>query len=374
MKQRLHVWQTYVSSAGIARFVVATILSILTAMQVRCDRTVGGCENCRRLGFVCSLSGNGDRGESASPSASSRTTLDRRRSRRACLQCREKKTKCSNQLPACHRCLQKKLHCTYVAGSRQSHSSSPGHLVSTGQDDLASSPEEERNETRIDPESSHHMSKVIVRQHIDAYFAFVAPIPCYGFIHRASFLHRWNQGRCNPRLLNTICGISARFMDTQQTIIASKEWMFEAEQGILRRLDSLVVSDVEALVLLALDHCMSRRFVKTLTSSCLAARMAYLMRLNHEIPRLPFLAREGRRRLIWAIFAFDTIYSSGRSELTSCSANTIHVQLPCHERAFEIDSAAITEPLRSIADVSMDRIGTTGFLVRILDVRDRIQR
>jgi hypothetical protein len=219
------------------------------------------------------------------------------------------------------------------------------------------------------------MSKSTTRQHIDAFFDFVAPIPCYSFIHRTSFLHRWQQDRCNPRLLKTMCGVSARFMNQHSSLTEADTWIHAAEKEILLRLDMLAVSDVEALILIALDHCMSRRFVKTLTSSCLAARMAYVMRLNHENTRLPFLAQESRRRLMWAIFVFDTIYSSGRNELTSCSDGTIHLQLPCNERAFELDSPSITEPLRCVpGSAPSTNIGTTAFLVRVLDIRDRIQR
>lgn len=226
-----------------------------------------------------------------------------------------------------------------------------------------------------DPYSFLRLSNADMRRHIDTFFEYVSPIPCYGFIHRASFLHKWHQGRCNPRLLKTICGISVRFMKQSPSNNDSAVWIDEAESAILQRLGSPTVSDIEALILIALDHCMSRRFVKTLTSSCLAARMAYIMRLNHENTKLSFLAQESRRRLMWAIFVFDTLYSSGRSELTSCSAGTIHLQLPCHERAFSLDTPSITETLRPPTHGSTSTsIGTTGFLIRILDIRDRIQR
>lgn len=229
--------------------------------------------------------------------------------------------------------------------------------------------------TLADQCSFLRLSNTDIRRHIDAFFEYVAPIPCYGFIHRASFLHKWHQGRCNPRLLKTICGISARFIPQSPSASDSAVWIDEAENAILQCLSGPTVSDIEALILIALDHCMSRRFVKTLTSSCLAARMAYIMRLNHENTKLSFLGQESRRRLMWAIFIFDTLYSSGRSELTSCSEKTIHLQLPCHERAFSLDIPSITEALRPLPQGSPgNSIGTTGFLIRILDIRDRIQR
>lgn len=176
------------------------------------------------------------------------------------------------------------------------------------------------------------------------------------------------------RLLKAICGLSARFLAPNGSLDEAVVWLHEAERDILQNLGNLAVSDVEALILIALDHCMSRRFVKMLTSTCLAARMAYVMRLNHENAKLAFLAQESRRRLMWSIYCFDSIYSSGRNELTSCTEGTIHLQLPCHERAFEIDDPCVTAPLRGHLNAQVSGIGTTGFLIRILDIRDRIQR
>jgi hypothetical protein len=49
------------------------------------------------------------------------------------------------------------------------------------------------------------------------------------------------------------------------------------------------------------------------------------------------IARESCHRLMWAVFAFNTVYSSGRVELTSCQQGTIHIQLPCREGVFSSD-------------------------------------
>jgi hypothetical protein len=220
------------------------------------------------------------------------------------------------------------------------------------------------------------LSKVVIRQHLDAYFEQVAPIPCYGFLHYASLIHKWQHGKCNPRLLKAICGVTARFLasDNSDGLIGPSCWIEEAEKEIMSHPDSLAVSDIEALMLIALEHGMARRFVRMLTSSCLAARMAYIMRLNHENPRLGSIARESRRRLMWAIFVFDTIYSSGRAELTSCQQGTIHIQLPCREGAFSSDIPVVTTGLREPSSECIGKLGTTAFLIRILDIRDRIQR
>lgn len=104
--------------------------------------------------------------------------------------------------------------------------------------------------------------------------------------------------------------------------MASK-WIEEAECLILSRAGEPTISDVEALVLISLDHVVSRRFTKTMVSTALTVRLAYMMRLNHEDGRLASLTQERRTRLMWCIFVFDKFFSSGRAEFTLCPKDTI---------------------------------------------------
>lgn len=81
--------------------------------QVRCDGTPGGCENCKRLHFECSLS------EAASADGRrSLTQLERRRVRRACIACRDRKSKCTGSYPSCVRCLRLGIDCQYPSAAR----------------------------------------------------------------------------------------------------------------------------------------------------------------------------------------------------------------------------------------------------------------
>lgn len=86
--------------------------------QVRCDGTAGGCENCRRLKFHCSFSvPDGlveEVGDGSTPRADpSHLRLEKRRVRRACIACRDKKTKCCGTQPSCRRCLHRGAVCQY---------------------------------------------------------------------------------------------------------------------------------------------------------------------------------------------------------------------------------------------------------------------
>lgn len=222
-------------------------------------------------------------------------------------------------------------------------------------------------------------NKALVRQCIEAFFEHVYPIPCYSYLHRPTFLRKWSQGFSEIRLLKAVCGLGARFIcnDQSEHQALLTDWMNAAETEVMGNLATFSVTDVETLQLVALDHCITRQFARMMIASGLAARLAYIMRLNCEDTKPPFVVRESRRRLMWSIFAFDTLYSSGRSELTSCARGTIRLQLPCSERHFFRDNPVTTESIqhdaRSDRTIS-DTIGTTAFLLRILDVRDRIQR
>ncbi|KZL64658.1 nitrate assimilation regulatory protein [Colletotrichum tofieldiae] len=219
-------------------------------------------------------------------------------------------------------------------------------------------------------------NKTIVKQHIDAFFDFVYPIPCYAFVHKATFCQSWAQGTHNPRLLKAMCGLTARYIasgDTERLQQATR-WIQETEMQLLVRLSEPSMSDIEALMLTTLDHIIARRFSKMLVSACLAARLAFMMRLNYDDSRLSFLTQERRRRLMWAIFTTETLYSSGRMEFTGCPKDTIHLQLPCNENSFTLDMPVTTEPLKPAGIPNASHLGLMAYNIRVLDIRDRIQR
>ncbi|KAK1987286.1 hypothetical protein LZ30DRAFT_580353 [Colletotrichum cereale] len=363
--------------------------------KVRCDGTAGGCENCRRLKFHCSFTTPGQwpgsRGPSAPNSDPSHPKLEKRRVRTACIQCREKKTKCCGTQPSCQRCSHRGVDCQYPELSKSSSSKT------LGSDFCGQSSTQMRCHTEecVEPKDSirnHDVSlvnspaplfnfelnsnKTIIKQHIDAFFDFVYPIPCYGFIHKATFCRSWAQESHNPRLLKAMCSVTARYIASGDVIRLQQatRWIHETEMQLLMRLGEPSMSDIEALILVTLDHIIMRRFSKMLVSACLAARLAFLMRLNYEDNRLTFLIRERRRRLMWAIVTMETLYSSGRSEFTSCPKAIIHLQLPCNENSFALDIPVTTEPLDPPGISNTSDLGLVAYNVRVLDIRDRIQK
>ncbi|KAH9210428.1 hypothetical protein DL95DRAFT_307997 [Leptodontidium sp. 2 PMI_412] len=319
--------------------------------KVRCDGTVEGCENCLRLGFTCSFSAQDAEARSiSSPQSQGRSpnsamTLERRRGRKACLTCHSQKAKCSGDIPRCERCLQRGIDCQYS-------SNSPSVPTEIGPD------------------------KGIVRQHIDAFFEYIYPIPGQSFLHRAIFLQNWSKGAHNPHLLQALCGATARFLatnDAQRQKAAS--WINEAEDQVLRMITEPSLSNIETLLIIIFDRLTSRKFGKVMALSALVVRFAFAMRLNYTDKKLTFVGQERRRRLMWSIFMSDTLLANGRADFTLVSAERIHLQLPCHERDFSFDIPVETELLKPTPGLdNQSNIGMMGFLIRILEIRVRIQK
>ncbi|RKK08692.1 hypothetical protein BFJ65_g16353 [Fusarium oxysporum f. sp. cepae] len=360
--------------------------------KVRCDGDPTGCNNCKRLKFNCSLL--------VTDSDNGIELLERRRVSRACIPCRDRKLKCSGRRPACSRCSDRGSPCHYPSAARaDSHDSgpSPRGEPSIAAGSTPSAPESNRHESQHSqaqrqlggqPSSGSMptpvqisqwdlgISKQTVKQHIDAYFDLIHPIPCYGFLHRATLLQSWSKNELNPCVLSAICGITSRFIDpgSSEHRAIAKRWIEDAESHLLRRVAQPRLSDIEAWLLVTLDHYLSQRVSKMLVSMALTSRLAYILRLNHEDPRQKFLVQERRRRLMWAIYIMDSLYSSGKTEFTACTPETLHIRLPCAEKSFSMDAPVITVPLYSSPHEDISNIGLLGYCIRVLDIRNRVQR
>ncbi|UPK92688.1 hypothetical protein LCI18_003623 [Fusarium solani-melongenae] len=350
--------------------------------KVRCDGDPRGCCNCKRLRFECSLV--------ASPADKDGLPelLERRRVWRACIRCRDRKLKCSGGLPACSRCAQRGVACQYPSSATAASIDVQGaiqpasfnaHSSASQQLQRQATPTPGSPQTTADAQSRAELGidRLVVKQHIDTFFEFIYPIPCYGFLHRASLLQAWSRGHLSPLVLRAICGLTARFIrpnDAKHATLARK-WIQETESELLSRLSQPRVSDIEAWLLVTFDQYLSRQFSKMLVSMSLASRLAYILRLNHENDRPSFLQQERHRRLMWSIFTTDTLYSSGKTEFTSCTTETLHIRLPCNEKSFSMDMPVSTGFLTSDADTSGEsNIGLLGYCLRVLDIRDRCQR
>lgn len=88
-------------------------------IQVKCDETPGGCNNCSRLNLPCPNSPayhhalQQQRDPEGNESLPTQAGLRRSRTYRSCRGCRTSKSRCSGERPTCLRCRQRGLECAY---------------------------------------------------------------------------------------------------------------------------------------------------------------------------------------------------------------------------------------------------------------------
>lgn len=179
-------------------------------------------------------------------------------------------------------------------------------------------------------------------------------------------------------LLKAGCAASIRFCDeVSEAKQLGLRLAQEAESFVLSKLATPSVVLVEILMVVISDAIASRQYIKVQVLVALAARLSYILKLNHENESLSVIARESRRRLMWAIFSLDKSYGCGIADLTLCHVDTISIQLPCNERAFRLGISGSTGSLRRTQGSTGDnpsQMGTQSYLLRLYDMQDRILR
>jgi hypothetical protein len=135
--------------------------------------------------------------------------------------------------------------------------------------------------------------------------------------------------------------------------------MDQVEEQLLTRLAEPSISVIETLLVLIIDRSIRRMFGKLMVLSAIVVRLAFALRLNYADETATFVWQERRRRLVWSIFILESFMSNGRPDFTLVSVENIHLQLPCHERAFALDDPVKTEPLKPVTGVDYSKKSST---------------
>lgn len=387
------------------------------ARKVRCDGTRDVCQNCSRLGFTCSyddaipnhLNATGPAATGMIPTgAGANEALNihvvaahppRRRVRQACQTCHSRKAKCSGTMPKCDRCRTHGLDCIYRPSKRSRTSNTPGAAGrdsqagggggggSDGRDGYLS--DQSRSFSDIAENNAlatlRHLpppEETLILKTFENFFRHVHHIPLFSFLHQASLMQRYHSGSMDRALLLSLIGITSLLTDLGH---GAREYgsrcVAVAERLLLRDLDRPTVLKIQALVLIIKHRIFCRRFSDAFMLTGLASRFAAALRLNHEIPKLCFLAQESRRRLMWSIFMIDIGMAAGHPDFTlwAYRANTIDLKLPCNERNFEYDLPEVTESLAPppmLPDGTLpplsENVGFLALHVRIQWIRSKI--
>ncbi|KAL4742522.1 hypothetical protein BDV11DRAFT_202620 [Aspergillus similis] len=328
--------------------------------KVKCDRGRPLCGDCMRLQLHCSYAR-----KSTSPIPENRDTasytqagIKRKRTRLACEACRVRKAKCSGTGP-CERCVSKGISCG----------------LATGSDDGVMSIPTPRTTTSIGPSIITWPSdKATARRYLDAYFDSAnKTLPA--FLHKPSVLADWSKDALDQHLLKCIMAFGLFVSDHRsEARAAARAWMQEVQDYVFKRIGKQTVAHLRILVILLCFRFHAGSFSDAWSLLAIAARSAFTMRLNHEHDGLDPLVQESSRRLVWAIYQLDRLYSGGMEDLAVCPVERMHIRLPCDERSFEMGISSKASFLDDIGVEPEANVDAHAFKLRLLAIRDRILR
>lgn len=222
--------------------------------------------------------------------------------------------------------------------------------------------------------------KVILQQHVDAFFQYVYTTGPYNFIHKGAFLRAWHNGVMDPNLLRIVTGIASRFIgnDSQDAhkVRPGAEWVDQVEREVLQNIETISIPRLQAMLLLVFDRSAAGRLASVWHLLALAARLAYALGFNHPTDAVRSLNQECRRRLMWCTYTLDKIFGGGLSCPSVCPRGSVHQSLPCNDRVFSLELKCETGSLEDLAAGNLnqtDGLCATAYLIRILDLRDQIQ-
>ncbi|KAJ3575522.1 hypothetical protein NPX13_g4008 [Xylaria arbuscula] len=214
----------------------------------------------------------------------------------------------------------------------------------------------------------------LIQRTFNNYFRHVHHVPVFSFLHRASLMQRYHAGMMDRALLLALVGVTSLLTDLGPGMREyGARCIDECQSMVLQDLENPSTIKIQALVLVMKHRILSRRFTSAFMLAAMAARFAYALRLNYENPTLCFLARESRRRLMWAFLTIDSGVNGGQADFTLVSPDSLHIQLPCNERNFEFDLPQVTGHLRPLPSQPFpDDVGSLALHVRLLWMRSRV--
>lgn len=97
--------------------------------------------------------------------------------------------------------------------------------------------------------------------------------------------------------------------------------------------------------------------------------MSYALGLSTETNRedLSFGQKESRRRLMWSLYSIDAMVSGGVREIECVPLDSLHIQLPCNERNFNLSIPCKTRKLhRNITPDAWVPDNTEGLFTQVV--------
>ncbi|OZJ02724.1 hypothetical protein BZG36_05103, partial [Bifiguratus adelaidae] len=365
------------------------------ARKVKCDADVGVCGNCQRLNEMCRRSSDDAKDVDGVKQLLGRTLTvtqagtKRRRTLISCINCRNRKRKCTGERPTCARCKHNKLECQYDF-SAPSVSPTNGHGLTTVFNTSPTSPPSITSNERL-PE------KAVVRSLVEKFFRDVYPCRLFGFLHKPSFMLRLDDDYGSTiderMLLLVICALATKINHEEDPKLweTGNTWATEAQSFLVACINRISVSTLMVVVLLHEHEFRAGRLTACFLLSGMAARLSQALQINLEYDfdvlcvdsSMTCTEKECRRRLMWAFYLLDTFTSSGVRQLQLINEGDIKIQLPCSEDNFLFQRSCITETITpgevlkfvNIVDMASPPASNMDYrahIVRIMSLRNRV--
>ena len=244
------------------------------ARKIKCDESASICNNCSRVDLECARSTNESLPQSVRFELANRAQnspkltqagLERRRIKRSCVTCKLAKKRCGGERPQCARCLGKSLNCIYEELERNA-------------------PEA----TTTFPTDRYLTNMTLLRGLCDVFFEEIAPVRCFGFLHRPTFLqYLENNVGGNDPLLLSVCALATKTIQKRDLWDIGCEWGRAAQKLLFERIDDISVRMLMCIVLLHEHSARTGEIRLCFMLSSKASRYTQALTLNldddHEV-------------------------------------------------------------------------------------------
>lgn len=404
------------------------------ARKIKCDETALTCRNCTRARLNCIRSDNDNASlhqsvraelaeravstQSSNSSSSQQLTqagLQRRRTKRSCAICRRTKKRCGGERPQCVRCIERDIGCVYDEVPYAPHAVPQGTGQRTAVPQAAASPAVSTVAASVAasavtslatlPSSDPVLTKALVRELCNAFFNEVAPLRCFAFLHRHTFLQEMESRSRSPAedpdpLLLSVCALATKTIAMQKRGLwdVGCRWARDAQAAVFVDIQDISVRRLMCLVLLY-EHaarigeprlCFLLSGMASRFTQALSLNLEYDHDVLHTTSQMSAVERESRRRLMWACYILDTMLACGLRDLQVLDTSTLRIQLPCDDRHFLYKVACRTatvatnfmattktkdrndqDPDRQTTITTANQ-GLDAFLVRLYLIRDHV--
>ncbi|CAO3567223.1 unnamed protein product, partial [Mortierella alpina] len=192
----------------------------------------------------------------------------------------------------------------------------------------------------------------------------------FPIIHPASFMKQYREGKVSPNLLNAMCAGVARFSNhpdvaTTPSFLAGEPFATNVRGSLIDAVDVPSVSNVQALILLAMYEYGAARGPRAWMFGGMAIRMAQELGLNREDSSPVFylkgdwVMRETRRRAFWSCFVMDVLASSSSGRPRMIDQRDCEVLLPSEDNAWHEARPVVTEMLDDDLDSAPNKGSST---------------